>query len=89
MRKIIGPRFTSICGPGSAPGTKTLDESVDFANMNLDEVEAAWKFAETSADGSNPQDRPPTEHDWQPLISEEKIGKCPGHVSNLSSGQIF
>ena len=35
--KKIAPRFTSICGPGSAPGSMTLDDSVDFSN--LDETE--------------------------------------------------
>ena len=35
---MVAPKFTSICGPGQASGTKITDDSVDFTSADEEEV---------------------------------------------------
>ena len=37
--KIAGPRFTSIVAPGSVPGTRSLDPTLDFTVLSKEECE--------------------------------------------------
>ena len=66
--KKIAPRFTSICGPGSAPGAKVLEDTVDFSRAEPDELET--KFIISSLEEST---RPPKELDFKYLVAEEKV----------------
>jgi hypothetical protein len=71
--RVIGPRFTSICGPGSARGTITLDASVDFANMDLNLLNPSPAEAD---DSEEIQERPPPDKDWMSFIPQEKLNKA-------------
>ena len=66
----IAPRFTSICGPGPAPGAKVLDDSVDFSRTDPEELES--KFVMSMLDTTE-STRPPPDLDFKYLVSEEKV----------------
>jgi len=63
----IGPKFTSICGPGQVGGTKIIDESADFSNLDEEELEKYTKIVKKT----KPIRRPPPEKDYRPFISKE------------------
>lgn len=66
----IAPRFTSICGPGPAPGAKVLDDSVDFSRTDPEELES--KFVMSMLDTTE-STRPPPDLDFHYFVSEEKM----------------
>lgn len=71
----MGPRFTSICGPGPAPGSQSLDASADFTSLTLDEISNHFKDNNDSFDQDEMSEAPP-DFDWKPFISEEKLEKA-------------
>ena len=75
----IAPRFTSICGPGPAPGAKVLDDSVDFSRTDPEELES--KFVMSMLDTTE-STRPPPDLDFH--ISAKQI-----HTSYINHGNVF
>ena len=68
---MVAPKFTSICGPGQASGTKITDDSVDFTSADEEEVAKHTRVV----DIVDPVERPPPEQDYVSFIDEEKFSK--------------
>ena len=58
---------------GSAPGTKTLDESHDFASLTHEEMDQ--HFMEVSKDCPSSDSIPKFKHDFRSLIHDDKFEK--------------